>query len=1090
MRLPLFASAPRVLATFLALLTFSCGYAAQPGSTGSVLGRVKNAETGEYVYNAQVKLGGGESAPALQATATDQSGAYRFDNVPAGETLLRVVYSGMAASPVPVKVAAGGEVVADVALRSIDAPTKLDAFQVNVSRQMGAIDLAVNSQRYSSNIKSVISAEQMGFIGDGNVASALKFLPGIDLEMDKDGMANSVTMSGAPSANVPITFGGFAVTTSADATVASSIAPQRSTSLSQLSLNNISRVEINRSPLPDDPGSALAGSINFVPKSAFELSKPQYSVQFFGAVQQDKIGSLRMYGPWSSRISAYQPGAVLSAIVPVNDRFGFSVTLSTNKTPHSYQMTVMGWKSNYRAATNTYADTPANPQHYMLNSFELDNSLTTTQRSSINLTADYKLSKAAVLSATYTQSFSKALQGQRQLTWGNTEWQNLATSTLTTHYNVLPSNSQVRILNNTYTYQMDTANRQLTLDYRYKAGPWRIDTGASYGKARKQNRDSDVDATFSTLYNVRPLGDMTFRNIQPWGVGEITANLSGVKVTPLDMNTFVSAGNFVASISAQGPAANPTPGYNITTNLPPLRFKPVWTYDDKWEVKGAASRDFRLVVPTVVKVGYNVLDYKRDVELSPWGTNGAGFIYKGARPLSDFLLRSYDEALPDGKGVPIGVDNVALAKLFRSNPQDFVESNPGSNYQSMVQNNKHFHENIASGFLRLDHDFFGDRLHVAYGLRYEHTSERGEGGKYDPAGNYQRNAAGQFIDAAGKVVAPGVRPALIWASGSLGEAKARYIDYAAVAKVNYGNYFPSFNASYNLTPTLVTRLSYSNTIGRPDLTSIYPGINLPDPALIPSFTNTNTYISVQNPGISPWTSQNVALSLEYYSPKGLGSVALRAYRRFVTDAYTNKILSPKAAADVLQTYGVDPADYPDAFVSTLQTIPGRIVTSGLELSGNFNLDPFLPQLARGLRFNYSAARSTMSGGGDAALAFAARNLYLVPYSFGGGLALSRPRYSVSVTSKWNSKQRLGYIDYLSTTTVDPGTYEYLAPVLRVDLDVSVYLTREASVFINGRNINGVESIVQRYSAATPALAKNRQRQAYEPVWTAGLKMKF
>jgi hypothetical protein len=347
----------------------------------------KNAETGEFVYNAQVKLG------SLAATATDQFGAYRFDNVPVGETSVRVVYNGMVAAAVTVQVVEGRETVADVALRSIDAPTQLDAFQVNVSRQMSGIDLAVNSSAISSNIKSVISSEQMGFIGDGNVAAALKFLPGIDLEMDKDGMANSVTMSGAPSANVPVTFGGFAVTTSADATVASSIAPQRSASLSQLSLNNISRVEINRSPLPDDPGSALAGSINFVPKSAFELSKPQYTAQVFGAVQQNKVGTTRMFGPWSSRISSYLPGAVLSAIVPVNDRFGFSVTLSTNQAPHSYQMTVMGWKSNFRATTNSYVDTPANPQHYMLNSFELDNSLTTTQRSSVNLTADYRLSK-------------------------------------------------------------------------------------------------------------------------------------------------------------------------------------------------------------------------------------------------------------------------------------------------------------------------------------------------------------------------------------------------------------------------------------------------------------------------------------------------------------------------------------------------------------------------------------------------------------------------------------------------------------------------------------------------------------------------
>ena len=1069
------------------------GLGGEAGAVGALIGRVKNAKTGEYIYNAQVRLdavGAPIRAGGGLSMATDQSGAFRFDNVAAGNASLRVVYSGMVGLTLPVRILAGQDTAAEVSLTTSDAPTTLDPFEVNVSRQMGAVDIAVNSQRYSNSIKSVVSVDQLGFIGDGSVASALKFLPGIDLEMDANGMANAVTMSGAPSANVPITFGGFQVTTSADATVANSTAPQRTTSLLQLSLNNISRVEINRSALPDDPGSALAGSINFVPKSSFELSKPQYSFQVFGAVVQNQMNSAKMYGPFSSTIPAYQPGGVLSAIVPVNARFGFAVTVSSNKAPHSYQQTVMSWKSNYRSSVNTYAVTPANPDHYMLNSFEVDNFFSTMQRSSINLTMDYKIAPRAVITATYTQSFSKMQQGQRQIVWGNTDWQNLATSSLTTIYNVLPSNSQVRILNNTYTYQVDTANRQLTLDFRATVSAWKVQAGLSYGRARKQNRDADVDATFSTLYNLRPLDTMTFSNIQPWGVGGITANLLGVNVTPLDMKTFVSAGNFSAGISAQGPAASPTPGYNIITNLPPLRFKPVWTSDEKIEAKGTASRDWRAALPTTVKVGYNILDYRRNVALSPWGNNGAGFIYKGSRPLSDFLLRDYSVALPNGKGVPVGVDNVALAKLFRSNPQDFVEANPGNNYQTMVQNNKHFHETIAAGFLRLDHDFFGDRMHLAYGLRYEQTYEKGEGGRFDPAGNYQRNASGQFIDASGKVVAPGTRPALIWTGGSLGEAKARYLDYAAVAKVQYGNYFPSFNLSYNLTPTLVTRASFSKTIGRPDLTSIYPGINLPDPAILASATNTATYISVQNPGIKPWGSDNVALSLEYYSPKGLATVALRGYRRFVKDAFTNKVLSPKAAVDVLEFYGVDPADYPDAFVSTLQTLPGKIVTSGLELSGNVKLDTLWPSITKGMQFNFSAARSTMSGGGDAALAFASRNLYLVPYSVGGGLAVNRRRFSASVTTKWNSKQRLSYIDYLSNSTVDPGTYEYLAPALRIDLDASFHLTQNASLFVNGRNINHLVSIVQRYSPATPALAKNYRRQAYEPVWTAGFKAKF
>ena len=164
---------------------------AEAARAGTVVGRVKNAETGEFVYNAQVKLGTGAGTAAAPSTATDQAGAYRFDNVPSGEATVRVIYAGMVADPVVVRVAEGREAVADVTLRSLGAPTQLDPFQVNVSRQMSAIDVAINSQRYSDNIKSVISSEQMGFIGDGNVAAALKFLPGIDLEMDKDGMANS-----------------------------------------------------------------------------------------------------------------------------------------------------------------------------------------------------------------------------------------------------------------------------------------------------------------------------------------------------------------------------------------------------------------------------------------------------------------------------------------------------------------------------------------------------------------------------------------------------------------------------------------------------------------------------------------------------------------------------------------------------------------------------------------------------------------------------------------------------------------------------------------------------------------------------------
>ena len=48
-----------------------------------------------------------------------------------------------------------------------------------------------------------------------------------------------------------------------------------------LSVNNIARFEVIYTPTPESPGSALAGSINMVPRSAFERSRPQFNGTVF-----------------------------------------------------------------------------------------------------------------------------------------------------------------------------------------------------------------------------------------------------------------------------------------------------------------------------------------------------------------------------------------------------------------------------------------------------------------------------------------------------------------------------------------------------------------------------------------------------------------------------------------------------------------------------------------------------------------------------------------------------------------------------------------------------------------------------------------
>ena len=48
----------------------------------------------------------------------------------------------------------------------------------------------------------------------------------------------------------------------------------RTVELELVSVNNIARFDVLHSPTPESPGSALAGSVNLVPRSAFERARP------------------------------------------------------------------------------------------------------------------------------------------------------------------------------------------------------------------------------------------------------------------------------------------------------------------------------------------------------------------------------------------------------------------------------------------------------------------------------------------------------------------------------------------------------------------------------------------------------------------------------------------------------------------------------------------------------------------------------------------------------------------------------------------------------------------------------------------------
>ncbi|MDR0901878.1 MAG: TonB-dependent receptor, partial [Opitutaceae bacterium] len=175
-----------------------------------------------------------------------------------------------------------------------------------------------------------------------------------------------------------------------------------------------------------------------------------------------------------------------------------------------------------------------------------------------------------------------------------------------------------------------------------------------------------------------------------------------------------------------------------------------------------------------------------------------------------------------------------------------------------------------------------------------------------------------------------------------------------------------------------------------------------------------------------------------------------------------------------------------------RTLAGTVVTSGLELSGRYSLDQLLPGWARGLQVKFSASRATITGGGPAASAFAAQNLYLFPWSVGGGVTFSRKYYSISLNGKWNDEQRRTYYTVESDTTgrYEPGTYDYVGASFRLDLDVTFRLTKKFSLFLNGRDINGYTQEYFRYGPNCPEILQGREQSKFASVWTLGVKGNF
>ena len=235
------------------LLTLTSSLSAQ--STGTIAGKVTDSSTNLNLEGVIVSIKG----TALE-TYTDGAGEYSLRTVPAGAQMVQFTYVGLNPVSKPVSVAAGERSIVD--LDMAQQTFNLDELQVfgNLIGQSRAINL----QKTSSTLKSVVASDAFGRFPDQNAAEILGRLPGVSVELDQ-GEGRYVIVRGIDPDLSNVSIDGVAVPSPESST--------RRVALDVIPSDILDTLEVTKTVTPDMDGDTIGGNVNIKTKSAFDYGE-------------------------------------------------------------------------------------------------------------------------------------------------------------------------------------------------------------------------------------------------------------------------------------------------------------------------------------------------------------------------------------------------------------------------------------------------------------------------------------------------------------------------------------------------------------------------------------------------------------------------------------------------------------------------------------------------------------------------------------------------------------------------------------------------------------------------------------------------
>lgn len=232
----------------------SADNAAASVGTGQIAGVVVD-RNGNLVAGATVRVEGSNVVEI-----TDAQGRFSLRGVSSGTQQLRVRYFGVDDVVQTVEVAADQTTSVNVSL----APTTgaNGEIVVSASRPIAESEAAaIQLQRSSTALVSVIAADSIGRFPDQNIAASLARLPGIAVQRDQ-GQDRFVSLRGARTNWTTVAFDGINVISPAG----------RETRFDTIPATIASQVMVRKAVTADLTGEAVAGQVDIRTRSAFDYT--------------------------------------------------------------------------------------------------------------------------------------------------------------------------------------------------------------------------------------------------------------------------------------------------------------------------------------------------------------------------------------------------------------------------------------------------------------------------------------------------------------------------------------------------------------------------------------------------------------------------------------------------------------------------------------------------------------------------------------------------------------------------------------------------------------------------------------------------